>query len=137
MHPEQIEKFNTLGWCSHSDPAMTRAIEVLVDEVLEFSHAIFEQFVPALKGLDAKSDYLATSVSKMAQTDRRKLSFVYDGIKNLPGFNIDYFCHITLLYPEALRNALRVCAINILNLDKILRNVTLLPPGCQVGNRVV
>ena len=88
--------FEKKGWCHFNNAKMDTAIELLIDEILEFSHYIFKRSVPELKSLREKSSYLSEIVAEFSIKDRTKVSYVYDAIKNLPSFH-SLYAHPTLL----------------------------------------
>ena len=75
------------GWCRVDDPEITQQIEFLIDDILSFSHDVYRCDIPVLRGLEEKGDYLACAVARFAALDRKRMSFVYDGLKNLPSFH--------------------------------------------------
>lgn len=87
---KMIDDFSRRGWCEYTDPLLYAAIEGLIDEIILFSHAVFDKSPPFLSDLAEKAEFLSDSIRKMGFEDRRKLAFVYDGVKNLPAFHCLY-----------------------------------------------
>ena len=104
-----FDEFHKSGWCKINQPELDFALENLIDEIIDFSHFIYEENVPKFEDKNLKSDYLSTSLARFAKVDRKRLSFVYDGIKNLSTFHSFY----------ANENLLSACK-QILNSQKII-----------------
>lgn len=90
MIENEVAKFQSDGWCRVSSERITNRIESLIDEILDFSHFVFDENLPVGLSLSEKSDLLSDCMLNFSLRDRKKLSFVYDGIKNLPSFHAYY-----------------------------------------------
>ena len=109
MDKTKLGQFRNDGWCHLSDPVLADQIEALIDDILAFSHKIYGVACPKEEGIAAKSALLSERIGQFAKQDRQKLSFVYDGIKNLPAFHAFYsnetmikHCRALLASPDVL-----------------------------------
>jgi len=106
-----VDTFHKNGWCKIKQPELDLALEDLIDEILDFSHFIYEENVPRLDDKTLKSDYLSASLARFAKVDRKRMSFVYDGIKNLGTFHSFYANQHLLIACNQILNSQKLITI--------------------------